>query len=227
MHEDKAVTYRPVYLAHSHKNGIVANIALFDFGKLVGFWDHPLDAAAAFAAYQVTNKTRKLALRWKAKRQQKQQLRHQAQQQSLQQGCGQASLDTAQAVHAVPQVKGHQQAARVAGKPPMSRSQQGAVRSGDSAMFLQLNTMSASGGAAVNAAETATASSSCSSSSGSNSPLIRSGVLPMDMASSGTVSTVSSVQLSRSSGSSSVAVPEDTHELRKPSIDSFHCSTSS
>jgi hypothetical protein len=47
------------------------------------------------------------------------------------------------------------------------------------------------------------------------------------MASCGTVSTVSSVQLSRSSGSSSVAAPEDTHVLRKPSIDSFHCSTSS
>eukprot|EP00775_Hariotina_reticulata_P001702 gene1702-2047_t len=109
VYEDKAVTYRPVYLAHSHKNGVKANIALFDFGKLVGFWDHPLDAAAAFAAYQLANKTRKLVLKWKAKGQQP---KHQARQQPPQQECGPASSKTEQTANTHPHVKGRQQAAK-------------------------------------------------------------------------------------------------------------------
>lgn len=59
-YEDSNVTYKQVYLAHSHHNNAAAAVAMFDFGVMLGFWSNPADAAAGLLAYKTKRRIRLL-----------------------------------------------------------------------------------------------------------------------------------------------------------------------
>ncbi|WIA39196.1 hypothetical protein OEZ86_005321 [Tetradesmus obliquus] len=57
-YSDPAATYQQVYLAHSHH--ALACVAMFDLGKLLGFWSAPPDAAAAYLGHKISDGSKAL-----------------------------------------------------------------------------------------------------------------------------------------------------------------------